>query len=372
MTTSLSTSAALSFAQWLDHYLLQNAQAYINTTTRLFYQDDPSLGTGFITYATPFRSLVYDSGVNGAVIFNAISGYFFNASAYTSSGSGNLYSGMIFPQIDATGGGYLPLEIDFGTGAYVSLVSGYGVQSGNKIFFTDSMAQTGVVRVSGSGDGTYYDVPFTIDGQPVVINRGQFGMVTDFINGRAIFPSNAISTNVIFSGSYAFKDYNIYFANQWANPVVFTNKYYLNSRFNRPITGIPPPGDMVTPAIFVSPDGYRNDDFALGGLYSTKIDITLNIYTESLSQLAGIMSFMSDAKDLAFPQLDSTYWPLNSFGDYKSGYNYSTLFQQFNTPSNLFSITNVQCSKLSDAVKVDDDIFMGVVHVTTQRVRTIV
>lgn len=361
----------LSMHLWMDNWIEQKTQSFINTASQFYYQTDPSLGTGYMAFAAPFRSFVYDSGVNGAIIFNSISGYFFNALPYTSSGSGNLYSGVVFPQIDATGGGYLPLELDFGTGAYVSLVSGYGVQSGNRIFFTDSIAQTGVVRVSGSGDGTYYDIPFTIDGTPIVISRGQFGMVTDFVNGRAIFPSNVISTNALLSGNYAFKGINVYLPNQWENRITFTNKYYLNSRFNRPITGIPPPYNYVSPCVFLSDVDVQNQNWAFGGVYNTTFTVTVNVLAENLSQLEGVMSTLVDAKYATFPQLNTNVWPLGPLGDYKSGYNYQTLLAQYGSPGNLYTITDVRASKLSDAVKTDESLFLGIVDLTVEKPRSI-
>ncbi len=204
------------------------------------------------------------------------------------------------------------------------------------------------------------------------VGRGQSGMIIDYENGRVLFPAS-VGSNAIISGSYAFKDINVYKANETAETMVFTNKYYLNSRFARPITGIPPPYDEVTPCIFVSDAHTSNAGFALGGTYNTTMHVTLNVFAETMTQLEGVNSMLTDAVDLCFPQLPFSAWPLNFIGDYKggTGYNYQALKQQNNTPANLYSITEVRASKVGDGVKIDEGIFLGMVDVTIERLRAI-
>ncbi len=202
------------------------------------------------------------------------------------------------------------------------------------------------------------------------VNRGQSGMIIDFENGRVLFPA-AVGPNAIISGSYAFKDLNVYKANETSETMVFTNKYYLNSRFARPITGIPPPREMVTPCVFISDASSTNDGFALGGAYNTTMHLTLNVLAENLTQLEGVNSMMTDAVDLCFPLLPFSAWPLGFLGDYKSGYNYQAYKQQYGGTSNLYSITEVRASKVGDGVKIDESIFLGIVDVTITKVRNI-
>ncbi len=156
----------LSVMQYVDNRITQVGSGFINTSSRLYYQPDDRLGAGFVTYASPFRSWVWDSGVSGATIGGQI--------------SGNISLG--------------------GTGA---------------------------------------------------LNAGQSGMMVDYVNGRVIFPA-AVGKGAIISGAYAIKEMNVYAANESLERMVFENKYYLNSRFARPITGIPPPYSLVTPCIFVT------------------------------------------------------------------------------------------------------------------------
>lgn len=368
--TSYTTQTLLSFAQWLDNRLLDRGQQYINVNTRLYYQPDPSI-SGQVCYAAPFRSFVWDSGADGAIIFDGFSGYFFNSSGYTSSGSQNIYTGITFPQVGITGNDGLPLTINFDTGAYVSLVSGIGLQSGNSFFFTDSIAQTGVVRISGSGSNTYTDIPIYVDGLPPTISKTDWNMTVDYVNGRIMLPSPPFTSDMLISGTYAVKGFNLYFSNQSQERIVFSNKYYLNSRFNRSITGIPPPRSFVTPCIFITSPGEENEPASFGGLYNTKTQVSLIVMGETLAQTQSALDLVRDANQVSFPQLPVSSSPIGPLGDLKQGYNYSLLASQYNQPGNLCTISNVRTSLLSDSVRIDQSIFLGIAEMTVEKMRTI-
>lgn len=218
-------------------------------------------------------------------------------------------------------------------------------------------------------------IPSTISGTlglggTGAVGRGQSGLLFDFENGRVLFNA-AVGTGAVITGTYAFKDLNVYKANETQEEMVFTNKYYLNSRFARPITGIPPPYDMVTPCIFINDTHSDNEGWALGGLYNTKRTVTLSVMAENLTQMEGVMSLVTDAQDACIPQLPLTAWPLSFLGDYKSGYNYQTYKQTYGQPGNLFMVTDVQASTVSDADKVNPAIFLAVIDLTLEKPRTI-
>ena len=279
MKNSFGITTLVSTMQWLDNYIQQNGRAYINTTSRLYYQPDSSL-YGYVAYAAPFKSFVYDSGVTGANILTTVSG-------------------------------------DFGS-----------------------------------------------------LSVGQSGMIVDYNNGRVLFPTS-FGTGKLVSGSYAFKEINVYKANDTQEKIVFTNKYYLNSRFSRPITGLPPPNAFVTPAIFVTTEQTENEQWALGGLYNTKINVALTILAETNTQLENCLSLLADAKDAYLPQLNSNVWPLNELGGLKSGYNYNDIKTQYGDPSNLYAITDIQTSKVSDSTKIDESIYVGLADLTIEKIRRI-
>lgn len=370
-STSHTTVTLLSFAQWLDHWLLDHEQQYFNTSSRLYYQTDRSM-TGRMSFASPFRSFVWDSGVNGATIFNGISGYFFDASSYTSSGMSELYSGVNFPQIGTVGFDGPPAQVNFGTGAYISIASGYGLQSGNNIFFTDSIAQTGAVRVSGSGGGTYQDILVTVAGTPVSIPSSAWGMNVDYVNGRITLPNGALPSSTVISGAYSVKGFNLYFANQSQERIVFTNKYYLNSRFNRAQTGIPPANQFVTPCIFISSPMEENEPASFGGLYTTKTLISMNVFAENQSQLENALSAIMDSEQKSFPQLPPSESPIGPSGSLKNGgYSYDNVLAQYDKPGNLYTIQNVQASKMPDGIQADQSLFIGLAELEVTKMRTI-
>ncbi len=279
MITQFPQLALQSFYQFWDNRLLQKGQAYTNNAG-LLYSQTVGVPAGYVAYAAPFKSFVWDSGVSGANILESVSG---------SAG---------------------------------------------------------------------------------VIHRGQSGMIVDFENGRVLLNA-AVGTNATISGSYSFKDLNVYFANDTQERMVFTNKPYLNSRFGNPLTGIPPAYDLVTPCIFVSNVHSQNDPLALGGLYNTKLTVTLNILAETPTQLEGALALLIDSQDSVFPLLPESAWPLNSFGDYKSGYNYVATQAQYASGPNLFYIEKVTASKVSDYAKVDQAIWLGVCDVQIAKARTI-
>ncbi len=213
------------------------------------------------------------------------------------------------------------------------------------------------------------------------MSRGT-GMIVDYENGRVIFDAS-VGSKAIISGSYAFKDFNVYFANQTDERMIFSNKYYLNSRFNNSAT---PTGavpiqwnerlkayNMVTPCIFVSNVHTKNPGWAFGGLYNTTTTIVLNVLAETQGQLQGAMSLLTDCQDMVFPQLGTHQWPLNAFGDWKggTGYNYQTIKTLHGQPGNLFTITDVQASAISDYTKIDESVFGAVIALTVEKPRTL-
>lgn len=279
MNNSFASTTLLSFMQWLDNKILSAGSAFTNNTSEFYYKPDQRLGPSFVTYQAPFKSFVWDSGINNANVITGISGDF----------------------------GYL--------------------------------------------------------------SNGQSGMMIDYENGRVILPSS-FGANRKVSGSYSFKDFNIYFANQSQEDVVFTNKYYLNSRFNRQPTQCPPAYDIAIPAIFISNISERNDNFQFGGLYKSSILIGVTVLAENLNQLDGALSILNDAKDENFPQLPQSAWPLNSYGNFKSGvYSYKSL--PYCSSENLYSISSVQTSKIADGIKLNEAVFGGVAYLRVEKPRII-
>jgi hypothetical protein len=222
-----------------------------------------------------------------------------------------------------------------------------------------------------SGAVIFNTISGSMNGKPVTINRGQSGMMTDFINGRVILPaaSGFTPTNMVLTGTFAYKDFNIYFMNQSQEQIIFSNKYYLNSRFA--LTGRPPAYDMVTPAIFITNGNSKNDNWAFGGIYNTINTIAINILAENMSQLQGVMSILIDQKNAYMPQLSGgATWPLNFYGDYKpGGWNYQTQIAQ-SSPGSLYFISSAKATAVSDYAKIDESVMLAIVDLTVERVRS--
>lgn len=209
------------------------------------------------------------------------------------------------------------------------------------------------------------------------LTRGQDGLMTDFVNGRAILPAS-FGTTAVVSGSYAVKDFNVYFANQTQERMIFTNKYYLNGRFSNAqgVNGGSPTGiapySMVTPAIFVTNANSDNRPWAIGGLYNTITTISLNVLAENELQLEGALSLVVDSQDIIFPQVTVNQWPYNFYGDYNNstGYSYESILAE-SGPGGNYTVLKVKASKVSDYVKIDEALFLGLADMTVGFTRLI-
>jgi hypothetical protein len=211
----------------------------------------------------------------------------------------------------------------------------------------------------------------TISGTLGTLQRGVSGMKVDYPNGRVLLPA-AFGTGQTISGTYAVMELNVYQPNETQEQIIFGNKYGLNSRFARSITGLPAPHSMVTPCVFVADQRASNQPFALGGLYDTTNDISITVMAERNNQLAGVISLIADMKDATFPLISERTWPLDELGDLKTGaLTYEEMKTQYGDSSNLYAVDDVDASKLSDSTKINEGIFIGIGTATVSKVRSI-
>ena len=75
MLNQFSNNVHFSVYLWAENSILNKTQAYINNTSKLYYTPDPRLPDK-VSYSSPFKQWVYDSGVSGANIPTSISGSF--------------------------------------------------------------------------------------------------------------------------------------------------------------------------------------------------------------------------------------------------------------------------------------------------------
>ena len=91
MLAQYNNSLLCSVTNWAANRVQNVAQAYINTTAPLYYAPDPRLPAGLLSYASSWKTWVYDSGVSGATIIQSVSG---------SAGVLGRSSGLIFDYIN--------------------------------------------------------------------------------------------------------------------------------------------------------------------------------------------------------------------------------------------------------------------------------
>ena len=208
------------------------------------------------------------------------------------------------------------------------------------------------------------DVPTGIYLNGELIERGQSGMSIDFDNGRVLIGSEYENEINEVSGSFSVKDINIYLADQSEESLIIENKYDLNSRFRQSTSGINP-YDQVIPAAFISMEQSNNTPIAFGGEDKTTLNYRSVIFAENLYFLDGAISLFTDAKNISFPDIGFTGYPLNEKGDLKAeftgdGYSYAEQCKNYQG-ENMFYIENVYASKINDRVnsQINPGTFLG-------------
>jgi len=172
------------------------------------------------------------------------------------------------------------------------------------------------------------------------------GIIFDFDNGRIL--SSGISQTDSVTGSFAVKDFNIYFTNETEEDLLVDRKYVANPRVYSPQENYINPYDAVVPAIFLSSSTVKNDPFSFGGEDTTKILMKAVVLAENSYQLEGVLSIFADSKQSVFPTIPFEAHPVTEYGDLKSGiYSYEALKTQYQS-GQLFFVNDVDTSKLSD------------------------
>jgi hypothetical protein len=184
-------------------------------------------------------------------------------------------------------------------------------------------------------------------------------LLLDFNNGRAL--ASGISNSASVSGSFAVKDFNIYFTNDGEEDLIVDKKYTPNSRLFSAAQSYIEPYDNVVPAIFLSSQSINNAPFSFGGEDTTKIQMKAVVMAENSYQLDGALSIFADSLNEVFPTIPFSAHPSTEYGDIKNGfYSYADLKNQYaNQP--LFFIEDVVTSKLTDKARkaLANDLFIG-------------
>ena len=200
------------------------------------------------------------------------------------------------------------------------------------------------------------------------LERGEFGLMFDFDNGRALFDKSFGYEKTRVSGAYSVKDFNFYITNQTEEQLIIESKFDINSRFRQDFSGIAP-YSQVAPAIFVNPEMSQNTPYAFGGQDKTKTEIRAVVMSQNSYQLDGALSVFADSKHEVFSKLGFDDYPLNEVGD-AIGFNYREL-SELSKSQEPFFLEDVRVSKLSDRItkKVDPSLFVGFIDFEISNVR---
>jgi len=240
-----------------------------------------------------------------------------------------------------------------------SLPSGFqGYSSPLKGWVYDGGVTGAVIINSISGGG--YSAPLT---------RAS-GLHFDYINGRVLVPTS-LGTNLTLTGTAAMCEVNTYLPNETEDPMITQGKYFVNPRFVFPLTTGAPPGVYATPAIFINSLGSKNEAFTFGGLIRTKNTFSITVFAETNYQLNTILGIFRDSRYGCFPMTNTIEVPLDGWNDLKqgSGFNYVTFCQSWGLAGNLVNIDEVYTSKVSDRVKMNPQLFCGVIDMDVSFVR---
>ena len=182
----------------------------------------------------------------------------------------------------------------------------------------------------------------------------------DFTNGRVL--TKNIATSSTITGSFAVKDFNIYYTNETEDDLLINQQFKPNPRVYSPSEAYVSPYDPAVPAIFVSCSSMTNDPFAFGGMDSSTLSMNALVLADNPYQLEGVLSLFADAKNLNVPVITMSNHPSNEWGDLKSGtYSYNDWVSAHGDSANPLHIDDVTTSKLTDKAKksINTNLFVG-------------
>lgn len=212
--------------------------------------------------------------------------------------------------------------------------SGYNVfGSSYKQFVTDSS-----ITGANIADGIYVDGVWRDRSNDVII---------DYENGRVL--STGISPSSEVTGSFAYKDFNIYFTNETEEDLIIERQHKFSKKFPVEEKAIEP-YDQTIPAIFINTETFKNEPFAFGGLDKTYSKVSCVVMADNTYHLDGVLSIFADSRNEVFAKIPFAEHPINEWGDIKlPPFNYSSL--QSNYRDSLFFIENIIATKISDRIR---------------------
>ncbi len=196
------------------------------------------------------------------------------------------------------------------------------------------------------------------------------GIHVDYENGRVIVPS-ALGTSLTLTGTYSYKEVNIYAPSETEEQILTQNKYYLNPRYGMPFNSGVSPYVYATPAMFMNILASRNEAYQFGGLVDSKSTVSFTILAETNFQLTALLSLFRDMRYQYIPMCNLPDDPLDQWGDVKggTGYNYLTVVRNFGVPGNLIYVENTHTARVKDISRLNPRQFAGIVDLDLSYIR---
>lgn len=194
--------------------------------------------------------------------------------------------------------------------------------------------------------------------------------ILDFDNGRALL--SGVSATAVVTGSFAVKDFNIYYTNDSEEDLILDRKYSLNNNIGtNNVTTYVTPYDQMVPAIYINNASIKNEPFAFGGTNQTRTSMNAVVITQDPYNLDGVLSIFADSFNQCIVDIPYTESAYTEYGDLKSGfYNYQNLKTKYiNQPK--FFVDKVVTSKLNDKERKSllNDLYVGFIDFDISMIR---
>ena len=210
----------------------------------------------------------------------------------------------------------------------------------------------------------------TFYGRATGANNDSATRILDFDNGRALI--SGLATGSIVTGSFAVKDFNVYYSNDTEEDLIVEKKFIVNKRIgtDETVTYIEP-YDQVVPAVYICNASSQNLPFAFGGMDQTVTNINAVVIAENTYQLDGILSIFNDSVDEVIVDIPFDEYPLREYGDLKTGYyNYLDFKNQYIENEKYF-VESVKVSKMNDKARKSlvNDLYVGFIDFDVSMMR---
>ena len=239
-----------------------------------------------------------------------------------------------------------------------------------KVFGSSYKQWVSDYSVSGATVPSGVFVNGVFKGRPTGVSNTTSANILDFDNGRALLSGVLASSTV--TGSFAVKDFNIYYTNETEEDLILDRKKSSNESVgtNESFTYVAPYDQMV-PAIYINNSSIQNEPFAFGGTNQTNTNINAVVITKDPYNLDGVLSIFADSFNQSIVNIPFEESAYTEYGDLKSGfYNYQNLKTKYIDQPKFF-VDKVVTSKLNDKERKSllNDLYVGFIDFDVSIIR---